>query len=266
MEAQEWYWQNGQALRSWNNNYASLSPYKNQVVVRRAAQIATEIKNVFLLHSLDHINILEIGAGTGDLCQVLSSMLSDMNLSHSIHIYEPQIDSPLANINNENIYIHFEPLTVETQLVTRFQFTIMIEVIEHIQKPDDLFLILKNISSSIFYIFLTTPNQNSLDCKLLLKASDVFGFDHCSVFSPLSMQCLMSKHGFTVQSLTTPGKRDVSIIIDYLITFIPHKSLRIFMLRLAHLGKPVLDFIQLLIVRFKLSSHMSVLATKSTFS
>lgn len=257
-EGMDWYHKKGKALRHWNRTYEQQISYRSKLAEERAFRFLNDVSESLRVIS-GGINILEIGAGTGDFAQALSKLLAERNIKHEIHIFEPQVDSPIAKINGGSIHVH--PKKYEKINKLNFDFIIMNEVIEHIPNPKILLGSVKESASKNAILYMTTPNTSSLEFMLLNSDSPMFGFDHCSLFSIQSMKELLQKTGWLVKDITTPGKRDCMILMDHF----TKKDLPVndYLTKTLAKESEAIKNIQTIISENLLSSHMRIMACRS---
>ena len=256
-DAQRWYWSEASAPRHWNNMLENETSYRSNLDIVRGQDI---LKMVSLYaNSSSELNILEIGAGSGNLALQISHQLELLGIPHNYNVFEPQLDSPITRLSNPHITVHPYPFSHENKKFF-YDLVIMIEVIEHIQEPEPLVESILSTLKPGGLLYLTTPNTHSLECLLLKSHSDIFGFDHSSLFSKKSLKHLFNHSNWDLVLLSTPGKRDVLILLDALPQVILH-LLTLFPIKSSFLQRP-LKQLQLIICALGLSSHMKAVIRK----
>jgi len=135
-----------------------------------------------ILKTVEVRNVLEVGAGHGFSTKKISSFLKDVNFQASELreelVVENQKRNPSLRIQQESIY----DLKRENN---QFDLTIVLEVLEHLERPDLALKELHRITSS--YCLLSVPNEplwsflNVCRLKYLKNWGDTP--DHCQKWS-----------------------------------------------------------------------------------
>ncbi|WP_448562188.1 class I SAM-dependent methyltransferase [Trichothermofontia sp.] len=119
----------------------------------------------FLLTKLPELskssNILDIGCGTGAWLKRLSNcgFKNLYGLDIDTNQFQPK-DIPISQVNFD------VPITNSILDNKEFQLITVIEVIEHLESPGNLFRFIADHLDSDGYCLLTTPNIHSIDCRL----------------------------------------------------------------------------------------------------
>ena len=199
---------------------------------------------------------LEVGAGRGEFANLLAKKTS---LIDKIVILEPQ---PL-NIKNDRIKLikgGFEKLK---KLNSLFDVVFAWEVLEHILNPDNFLKIIHSTLKPGAALILSTPNEKSLEMRELKTYSSNILFDHVRLYNPFSIKKLLSRNGFKILHLSTPGKLDVQRLIEMKKRkknfFFSNPSLNYI---LDQDAKYLKNFQKFLIYNLQ-SSHMRVVAIKT---
>lgn len=208
-----------------------------------------------------HLNILEIGASKGDFSYHLSILLNDLNLSHTIHIFELQPDDNLKSIASENIKVYCQSFSPAIVSNLSIDVVVLIEVLQHISNPVSFLTTLRGVVPKNCYFYILIPNSRSFELSFLKNSSNVIGFDHSNLFSQKSLSIALSKTGWAIESLTTPGLRDLSLLLEFFIS----KNQLFSFIRFNIFYKPLKSILQYLIVHFKYSSHMVCLSISIWF-
>lgn len=196
---------------------------------------------------------LELGAGNGEFAEYLASSSLDIS---KIILLEPQelsIDNPKIKI----IKGGFEELEASGDT---YEIIFAWELIEHILEPDNfLGLVRKALKPGAPFVF-STPNEKSLETRILGTASSNILFDHVRLYNPQAISKLLSRNGFRIVSITTPGKLDVEKLENYMkkkASISPNDSALDFILsNTSEYG----ENFQRYLCDNKLSSHMRVIA------
>jgi 2-polyprenyl-3-methyl-5-hydroxy-6-metoxy-1,4-benzoquinol methylase len=152
---------------------------------------------------------LEIGAGNGEFAALLAK--SELNIK-SITLLEPQeldITDPKISL----IKGGFVELEESEQ---SFDVVFAWELIEHLLEPDNfLRVVKKSLKTGAPFIF-STPNEKSLETRLLQTASSNILFDHVRLYNPQAITKLLERNGFRVIDISTPGQLDVERLQNHM--------------------------------------------------
>ena len=79
----------------------------------------------------------------------------------------------------------------------KFDLVILSEVIEHTNDPTSLIKSISNLQNQGGLIYITTPNYNSLEHKILKSDYGIFSYpEHLSYFTIASLDILLRKNGY----------------------------------------------------------------------
>jgi SAM-dependent methyltransferase len=90
----------------------------------------------------------------------------------------------------------------------RYDLITMIEVIEHVQRPQHFLRRAAELLAAGGVLYLTTPNFNALSRRLLGKRWSSISNEHLTYFTPTTLQRTCKRSGFEVLDLET---RNISI-------------------------------------------------------
>jgi len=201
--------------------------------------------------SINPSTIVELGAGNGEFVQEIL----DRSSSLRILLLEPQalnVNSPRVEVIQDGFH-SLSKLSVSTDAVVAW------ELLEHIVEPDNFLQLVSSMLKPGAPFIFSTPNEQSLETRLLSTCSSNILFDHVRLYNPRSIRILLDRNGFDVYSLTTPGRLDVERIRTHIssVNFGPvHDFLSL--LFDSSLSNPLQDFI----CSSFLSSHMRCIAVK----
>ncbi len=201
---------NSKALEMWRKSIDSLKTRKN-LYVDRVNYLEKYLQNSFKKNK-QKLTILEIGAGNGELIDVL---LKNFNhLIENIIVIEPQ---PI-NIRNEKIIYVQGILDEETSksFINKCDLVLAFEVLEHILYPNKFLSLINKVLKVSGLFALSTPNGWSIETQLQTINSRNVGFDHVRLFNPKSIDHLASNNSFKCLDISTPGKFDIEILSNNL--------------------------------------------------
>ncbi len=89
---------------------------------------------------------------------------------------------------------------------------VFFEVIEHVFEPIKFLQSVRQILRPGGLIMLTCPNGKGFDTEMLGEQSPAVDTEHVNLFNPHSIEVLLSRLGFQVLAVETPGVLDVDIV------------------------------------------------------
>ncbi len=153
-------------------------------------------------------NCLEVGAGNGEFAQELTNE----QIFNEIVVLEPQ-ELTLNMDSIEVITGGFEELESHERT---FDVVFAWELIEHILEPDQFLRLVRKVMNSDGIFILSTPNENSVETRTLGTDSSNIIFDHVRLYNPVAITELLSRNGFRVLDISTPGLLDVERLKQHL--------------------------------------------------
>jgi 2-polyprenyl-3-methyl-5-hydroxy-6-metoxy-1,4-benzoquinol methylase len=100
-----------------------------------------------------------------------------------------------------------------------FDVVTMVELIEHVPNPDFFLETAFKLLRPNGLLFLTTPNNNSLNRRWLgADWSVISPPEHITIWSPSGMRKALSRNGFTLSKIKTEGFNPIEIIGKYRFT------------------------------------------------
>lgn len=165
-------------------------------------------KNIIQRFNPNSKNSLEIGAGNGEFAQELAKQ----QVFSEIVVLEPQE----LTLNIESIKVingGFEELESHEHT---FDVVFAWELIEHILEPDQFLRLVRKAMNLDSVLILSTPNENSVETRTLGTDSSNIIFDHVRLYNPLAITELLTRNGFRVLDISTPGLLDVERLKQHL--------------------------------------------------
>lgn len=166
--------------------------YDSQVEAKFAAlTYAANVKSFY--HRLaDRNGALDIGAGDGAFCEELINLgFTDVvglePSSAPIEVATPKAKACLR----QEMFTKDQFPSGELSLVTCFQ------TIEHVPEPAELCREAARLLKPGGALCLVAHNRRSISCKLLGRKSPIFDIEHLQLFSPKSLQKLLTDAGLT---------------------------------------------------------------------
>lgn len=97
-----------------------------------------------------------------------------------------------------------------------FDVVTMVELIEHVPNPDFFFETAHQLLRPNGLLFLTTPNNSSINQRWLgADWSVIAPPEHITIYSPNGMKKALSRNGFSLSKIKTEGFNPVEIIGKY---------------------------------------------------
>lgn len=208
-------------------------------------------------HKVSTKKIVDVGAGFGTFCEEIKKM----SVFEKVIAIEPS-ESLAASCRKKGIEViekNVERINIKNvDVVTNF------ELIEHLHNPKKFVRFCNKILKPNGLFFITTPNIEGFDLKILGKMSDnVNGPNHLNYFTPNSLSFLLRESGFEILELLTPGKLDVELVRRKIIDeefSLPDNNFLNFILK--NKKREYRDSFQNFLVENKISSHLWVVARK----
>ena len=247
------YYSTSKSIKHWNDKMfpASETTRRSAIFAPRAAHIAELCKK----YVPDAEVLFDVGAGFGTFCEEVKKT----GLFRRVVAVEPApgLAQTCRNKGLEVIEKPIEQVEVGSAgVITNF------ELIEHLFDPGAFIRSCRNSLQMNGLLILTTPNCNGFDLSLLGKASDnIAGPNHLNYFTSESLSVLLTRCGFSVIEMVTPGKLDAELVRNKIIAgaVSVHPFIKYMLVdRWESCGVPLQDFLAANV----LSSHLWIAARK----
>jgi 2-polyprenyl-3-methyl-5-hydroxy-6-metoxy-1,4-benzoquinol methylase len=199
------YYQTAENYVFWSEKIfpASEAARRESIMQPRVQQILAACERAKLTPSV----LVEIGAGHGTFCQVAR----DSGRFGRVIALEPT-PSNAAACRARGVEVIEQPVEKAALSGAFADVVVSFEVIEHLYAPaafaSDCLRILKPGG----LLILSCPNLKGFEVAALGTASRTVDPEHLNYFHPRSLEQLLTKTGFEVLELTTPGKLDAEIV------------------------------------------------------
>lgn len=242
------------APNSWNELLISTNNERKYLQhAPRVEKLKMILKNSDNLKSI----FVDLGAGNGNFAKAVQEA----------NIFEEIIASDIADgciQACENQGLQTKKCTIKDFENSSIDCITFNDLIEHVFDPFDFLSDCYNKLTKNGILMLSTPNGEGFDFKILKeKTENIVPPEHIQFFNPVSIKLLLSKIGFKVLDISTPGILDVEIIKrqikDNFLELENNEFINfIYKLEDSTLEKNFQDFLQ----KSNLSSHMLVFARK----
>ena len=209
------FYLNSENYKYWSEHVYPMSAegrLKN-LILPRAQFIFNFVKNY---NNSEKLNILEFGAGTGDVARSLSEMTQSENLPVQIYAVEPNSDMKKFSYEGTKV-IHLQDSLKDALINLKdqgilFDLIYSFEVVEHLKDPLIDFKLMSSRLNKEGRIVFSTPNAHSLEVMYLRERSTTIDIEHISLLTPRSVQVIAEKCNLECELVVTPGTLDLELI------------------------------------------------------
>ena len=199
---QLWYIANSEALRFWRERMPqSVRGSRTKMYDERADYVRARLRK----YGVAGRRALEIGAGNGEFAEAFVRA-ADPPVERMV-LVEPQ---PLS-LQLPQVEV-IDSLLEAWPSAERFDLAVSWEVLEHVLDPDPMLCSILQRLKPGGLLVLSTPNENSVETRLLKGRSSNLLYDHVRLYNPRTLALLLQRLGFEVLEIETPGQLDVEII------------------------------------------------------
>ena len=233
---------------------ASEETRRDHIVIPRVDQIEQYSNSLNIKKDV----FIEIGAGFGTLCQEVQKK----SLFKKTIAIEPS-PSLAEKCRERGIEVIEQTIELIDTSAINADAIASFETIEHVFDPQEFILSCSSLLNTNGLLFLSCPNMMGLDTIILREKSKSVGGEHINMFNPESLEILLSRCGFKIIDIFTPGKLDAELVRKSVLNgdydlddqrFLKH----ILIDRWNELCEPFQEFL----AHNNLSSHMVAVAQK----
>jgi 2-polyprenyl-3-methyl-5-hydroxy-6-metoxy-1,4-benzoquinol methylase len=253
----EMYYSTSENYAFWNKFIYSTSEEarRNKIFKPRAQRLQEICEHYGVAKNL----LLEIGAGFGTFCQEIQ----ERGLFKKVVAVEPTPDLAQA-CRNKGIETIDQPIERANLSCVDADVIVSFEVIEHLFNPGEFVQSCWRRLRPGGLLVLTCPNIRGFDISVLQKLSNSIDLEHLNYFHPESLAGLISKFGFEIKEVFTPGKLDAELVRKKILSGEFDISDKPFLKSVLidnwdKIGSSFQEFL----VENRLSSHMWVVARKN---
>jgi len=215
-----------------------------------------KIVDLVRAHGIKTDVCVDVGAGSG----IFGEELAKKDVFAKVILVEP---GPIPAIEHNAVEIIND--TIENvELQQKASFITNFELIEHLFSPEEFVRKIYDLLEDGGYFLLSTPNANGFEYLALEGASpNVAGPDHLTLFNTDSIKTMLTRVGFDIVEVCTPGELDCDIVRNKHLEGLINLSHNRF---LEHLlidqPKRYQETFQQYLKENNLSGHMMILACK----
>ena len=179
----------------------------------QSEKILSQLKNSNVFKNK---TLLDVGAGSGVLLEVSKKFgLISRGIEPSKSLQK------LANDNNLDVILGILP---SKHLQDKFDFVSLVDVIEHVNNPENLLKEINKVLKLHGKLFLVTPDVDSFFSKLLKFKWWHFRVAHIGYFNQKTLNILITKCGYEVIKYQRPKWYfPISYILNRLLSYISPK-------------------------------------------
>ena len=153
--------------------------------------------------------LLDIGFGEGGLLRIAQEF--------GWECFGTEISPQALSYGQQQGWVVSDQAMYDTHFVAQgFDVVTMIELLEHVQNPHQLLRMAAKLLRPGGVLYLTTPNANSLNRRLLgLKWSVISPPEHLTIWTVQGLRLALSRTGFQLQRTRTEGLNPVEILAQW---------------------------------------------------
>ena len=255
LEMLEEFYTISKSIKHWNDKIFPISENirRSQIFAPRAKRVAELCRKYNVITK----TLIDVGAGFGTFCEEIEKL----SIFDKVVAIEPSPD--LANTcRRKGLNVIEKP--VEDTDIKKADVITNFELIEHLYRPKDFLITCRKILSKGGFLIITTPNIRGFDLLVLGKSSNnITGPNHLNYFHAGSLSYLLTRCGFDVIEVLTPGSLDSELVRKKILDNEFNVSKQPFLkMLLIDQWKNTGNAFQHFLADNKLSSHLWVVARK----
>lgn len=198
------FYTSSQEIKYWNEKIfpASENARRQKIFAPRAKRVLELCRRYNAATDI----LLDVGAGFGTFCEEIIKL----KIFDKVIAVEPS-DSLALTCKHKGLEVIQK--TIEDIELYPVSVITNFELIEHLYWPEDFLIACAKALKDNGLIILSTPNIKGFDLLTLNKISDnISGPSHLNYFHPQSLKHLLTKCGFNVLEVLTPGELDAELV------------------------------------------------------
>lgn len=156
-----------------------------------------------MVGTIDVKKVLDLGCGEGFVINKLSKFYSYLEIT-GVDIDTKALDLA-RNLNPRAKFIECDINNFQCEKKS-FELVMLIEVLEHMKKPDEILRIVKNITSK--YALISIPHEPLFRISNFLRCKNFFRFgndpEHLQNWTKKQFLGLLKNDGFKILKIATP--------------------------------------------------------------
>lgn len=253
-----------------DNLYANSEAYRYQNKYTFPASEATRREKIFRpraervvhfcqLYGIENATLLEVGSGFGIFCEIAQ----DLRVFDHVIAVEP-VSFLAETCRQKGLEVIEKPIEKARFEINSIDIVTSFEVIEHLFSPQTFLMDCASVLSPNGLLILSCPNAKGFDINVLQALSNTVNYQHLNYFNPVSLSHLVTRCGFNVLEILTPGQLDAELVRKKILSAELDVSSRPFLKQVLideweQTGKSFQNFL----TDNLLSSHMWIVARKS---
>ncbi len=186
--------------------YKETEQARREKIWKPKAKLISEKLNSFLNGSF---TLIDVGGGYGTFSEEISPFIQNKPI-----IIEPSLHlSKAARSKGFQVIEKFLEDIISSDLPNGKKCFTSFELFEHLHNPKEFLEVLFNLMNKDDLFIFTTLSGMGVDIQVLWENSNaVHPPHHLNFLNPKSIAMLLSKIGFKIEEITTPGQIDINIM------------------------------------------------------
>lgn len=176
---------------------------RDRIVKARVERILNFVKQ----HGIPRRRMIEVGAGTGQFCELMKQSGS----FDEILAIEPT-PSSADSCEKRGLEVLRQPIETVPAGKGNANLIVSFEVLEHLFSPKNYLEHCIRLLAPGGMLVVTCPSAKGFDVSLLRTVADTVTPEHLNLFNPKSLKLLFESNNLEVIELLTPGRLDADIV------------------------------------------------------
>ena len=257
MEALNAYYESSKAAEFWSDTfYRKTEDERREKIFLPRARLISEIAEKYGVDRTD--TFADIGPGYGTFLQVIKKM----DYFQDIIGIEPNPKFAQA-CRDKGINVINKPVEGIEEGEVKAGIVVAFDLLEHLFSPYRFLMTVQNVLKKAGVLYFTMPNVSGFDIQVLWEKSDnVYPPHHINLLSFEGVKLLLSRSGFEIVEISTPGKLDLDILKNSIKEDSSIEIPRFVSYMLNQRDETTHQIFQNFLHENNLSSHLSCIAVK----